>query len=121
MLDNNKCILVYGITDEELEGLEKANLRTLRITNEMASMKIKDILDGVRILKYNNNLPNEKVMIFNNYSDEEVRENIRLVRSVVVGGILAVVTPTSSEWTFEYLVSHLIEEREWMANQQKGR
>ena len=28
-------------------------------------------------------------------------------------GIMAVVTPTSIEWTFDYLLEHLMEEREW--------
>ena len=31
MLDNNKCILVYRLTDEELEELKKANLDVISI------------------------------------------------------------------------------------------
>ena len=121
MLENNKCILVYGLTDEELDGLKKANLKTLEITDEMASMKIQDIINGLMILKYDNKLPDEKAILFNSYEDDEIRDTIKLVRTVVTGGVLAIVTPTSNEWTFEYLLEHLIEEREWMRSREKGR
>lgn len=121
MLDNNKCILVYRLTDEELEELKKANLKLIVITDDMADMKIKDIIGGLRILNYNDRLAEQKLMLFNNFDEKLLMKTIKEVRAVVTGGILATVTPTSIEWTFEYLLNHLIEEREWIAMNQKGR
>lgn len=121
MLQNDKCILTFGLSDEELEALRKKDIKVIEITNEMSEMTIKDIIYGLRILKYNSKLPKEKAILFNNYADDEIRLTIKSVREVVTGGVLAAVTPNSVEWTFEYLLNHLIEEREWFRNQQKGR
>lgn len=121
MLHNNKCILVYRLTDEELEELKKANLELIVLTDDMAAMKLEDIIGGLRILNYNNTLPDEKLILFNNFDEKLLMETIKEVRAVVTGGILATVTPTSIEWTFEYLLDHLVKEREWIAMKQKGR
>lgn len=121
MLDNNKCILVYKLTNEELEELKKANLELIVITDDMADMKIEDIIGGLRILNYNDRLPEEKLILFNNFDENLLMKIIKEVRAVVTGGILATVTPTSIEWTFEYLLDHLVKEREWISRKQKGR
>lgn len=121
MLDNNKCILVYRLTDEELEELKKANLELIVLTDDMADMRIEDIIDGLRILNYNNRLPEEKLILFNNFDEKLLMKIIKEVRAVVTGGILATVTPTSIKWTFEHLLDHLVKEREWIAMKQKGR
>lgn len=121
MLDNKKCILVYSLTNEELEELKKANLEVIVITDDMADMKLDDIIGGLKILNYNDRLPEQKLMLFNNFDEKLLMKSIKEVRAVVTGGILATVTPTSIEWTFEYLLNHLIEEREWIATNQKGR
>lgn len=121
MLQNDKCILTYGLSDEELELLKKKSIKIIEINDEMSEMTIKDIIYGLRIFKYNNKLPKEKAILFNSYDDDEIKETIKSVREIVKGGVLAVVTPNSVDWTFEYLLSHLIEEREWFRNQQKGR
>lgn len=121
MLNNNKCILVYRLTDEELEELKKANLELIVLTDDMADMKIEDIIGGLRILNYNNSLPEEKLILFNNFDEKLLMKSVKEVRAVVTGGILATVTPTSIKWTFEHLLEHLVEEREWMAKKQKGR
>lgn len=121
MLQNDKCILTYGLSNEELGELKKKEIKIIEITADMSEMTIKDIIYGLRISKYNNKLPKEKAILFNNYDDEEIKMTIKSVRDVVKGGVLAVITPNSVEWTFEYLLDHLIEEREWFRNQQKGR
>jgi len=121
MLDNDKCILVYRLTDEELEELKRANLEFIVLTDDMADMKLEDIIGGLRILNYNNGLPEEKLILFNNFDENLLMKTIKEVRSVVTGGILATVTPTSIEWTLEHLLDHLVKEREWIAAKQKGR
>ena len=51
----------------------------------------------------------------------EIKSAISEIRKRFKGGIFAAVTPTSIQWKFSYLVEHLIEEREWYLNKQKGR
>lgn len=121
MLDNKKCILVYGLHEEELDKLKKADLKIIEITSEMADMKVRDILEGIRLLNYINELPKEKLILFNNYDTEALREKVKYIRTIVKGGILASVTPTTNEWTFKYLLNHLIEERDWFIGKEKGR
>ena len=112
-LNNNKCILVYGLTNEELVECAKRKIKTVVIRPDMASMKIADICKGLKFSTFDDLMPKEKAVLFNNYEDKDLNKAIKEVRGFVSGGILAVVTPTSSEWTFKYLLTHLIEEREW--------
>ena len=110
----NKCVLVYGLNIRELYELRKANLTTLIITKEMSNMKLKDIIDGARDLVNDDSIPNEKVILFYGYSGIELKESIKTVRNIITGGLLAAVTPVSINWTFKYLISHLMQEREWI-------
>lgn len=121
MLDNNKCILVYNVPERELNILKEEGVRILEISSEMVEMTVKDILNGLKFETFNSSPRKESVILFNNFSDEELKETIRSIRQKFKGGILATVTPISMEWKFNYLVEHLIEEREWYLKQQKGR
>ena len=88
----------------------------------MTEMKISDILDGLRFETVTNNIiVDETVILFNDFSDEEISQIIASIRQRFKGGIFAAVTPSSIEWKFSYLVEHLIEEREWYLKNQKGR
>lgn len=119
---NYKCILAYNLTSEELDKIQKRRLRVKEITNENASMRIIDILGGnTNTSSSTCELPkDEKALIFNGYNDKELRETIKFIRRFIEGGVLAVVTEQSSKWTFEYLLEHLIEEREWYKAQNMG-
>lgn len=119
MLNNNKCILIYGLSDEELSELNKAGFKVKIINKEMINMKIKDIIIGLKLETITENSLDEKIILFNNYDDKLLQSAVKKVRSIIKGVILAVVTPTSSEWTFEYLSEHLIEERNYIKGQKK--
>ncbi len=121
MLDNNKCILAYNVPEREINILKEEGFKIILISSEMTEMTIRDILNGLKFETFNANLRKESVILFNNFSDEELRETIRSIRQNIKGGILATVTPVSIEWKFNYLVEHLVEEREWYLKQQKGR
>lgn len=121
MLSNNKCILAYGLTAEEISKLEKLNHNVKIISKEMTSMKIKDIVEGLKIEVVSKDVPDEKVLLFNNYDDSSVKKGVKDIRTITKDGILAVVTPISRNWSFAYLINHLIEEKEWANNQKKGR
>ena len=113
MAVKNKCILAYGLTESELESLKKLNHKVIEITPEMCEMKIKDILNGPITETVNDTPVKEKIILYNDYSQVETNNLIKKTRLVVKDGILAVVTPISRNWSVNYLVDHLIKEREW--------
>lgn len=117
MLNNDKNILVYGLTNAELVEFTKRRINTIVIEDDMVDMKIGDICKGLKFSTFDDMKVNEKAMLFNNFEDKELNKAIKEVRGIVKGGILAVVTPISSKWTFKYLLTHLIEEREWFKSQ----
>lgn len=108
----SKCILVYGLSEEEIKKLKKINFKVIKIEKNMSFMKIKDILNKKEVIDEESSLPKEKVILFNGYGQNQLRTTIKSVRNIITGGILAVVTPISINWTFERLISHLILERE---------
>lgn len=113
MLDNNKCILVYGLPTNELEEMKKLSCKIIEVNPEMGEMTITDIVKGLRIEILNENPIKEKIILFNNFTEKELHSKIAELRKFVQGGILAVVTPTSTQWKMNYLIEHLVEEREW--------
>ncbi len=124
-MENDKTMLIFGFDKEEKQImhdlLEKNNLPDYKVIEEpMGKMKIKDILNGLKLDIYNCRLPQEKVILLNNLNDEELEKVIKDLRANLISKpILAVVTETSIEWTFENLLEHLIEEREWAKNYRK--
>lgn len=122
MLSNDKLMLAYGLEKEHLDILKMSNINHKVVTAEMGNMKIADIIEGLKFDIYTGEIPNEKVILFNNYEDSELDKVIKLIRATMGKDvILAVVTETSAQWSFNYLLEHLIEEREWYKNSQKGR
>ncbi len=123
LLNNNKIILLYGFDKEETnieEIIKKLDLFDYKIIDEsMAKMKVKDILNSIKIQFDNCKLPKERLILFNNFDDEQLNSAISVIRNNIKPmPILAVATENSLEWTFEYLLEHLIEEREWFKKQQ---
>ena len=107
MLNNKKCILVYNLNDEELQKLKRLPFKVIEITKEMTSMTVKNIIEGLEI-----------ETVSENFAQREMKNMISTTRKIVTGGILAMVTPISINWTVNYLVNHLVLERETMS---KGR
>lgn len=120
ILNKNKSILVYGLNNSELVELTKRKINYVLIKEDMGAMKIFEIAGGLKFSNSNVKLPKEKAILFNNYSDKELQKSVQGIRTFIKGGVLAVITETSKNWTFEYLVNHLIEEREWYKANQKG-
>lgn len=124
ILENNKAMLIYGFSQEDMDKIN--NLIKLNnlpgyilVEKSMASMTIRNILDGLNLRVFNNiSIPEDRVILFNNFSDKELDKAISILKeSFIELPILAVVTPTSVEWTFKNLIEHLIEEREWFKSQ----
>lgn len=75
MAINYQCILAYGLTQEELDKIQKRRLKVKEVTNENASMRIVDILCEESKENTYAELPvNEKALIFNGYNDKELRK-----------------------------------------------
>lgn len=121
MLDNNKCILVYGLSNIELENIKELGYKIVEITTEMCEMTLMDVLMGAKFEIFNNNIIDEKVILYNNLSEEELRKSIKDTRTKIKDGILAVVTPQSINWKINYLIKHLKEEKEWYSKVRKER
>ncbi|EJO5347496.1 DUF3783 domain-containing protein [Clostridium botulinum] len=121
---NNKLMLVYGFEEEEINLLKNMysenNLPTYKIVNKnMGKMKLRDIISGISLEVEDIDMPEEKVIIFNNFSDNELELGIKKLKEILKPvPIMAVVTDTSIEWEFKYLLDHLMEEREWHIKQQ---
>ena len=113
MLDNNKCILVYGLSNNDLEYIKKLQYKIIEITPEMCEMTLKDVLLGVRLNIFNSSPIKEKVILYNNLSQFEVRKAVNDTRENIKDGILAVVTEQSINWKISYLIKHLRDEKEW--------
>ena len=118
VLVNNKMMLAYGFEDEEKVFLDNM-IKELQlppykvVEKNMAIMTIRNIIDGPVLDTYHKQLPEEKVIMFNNFTDHELDMTIKTIRSNKnIKPILAVVTPTSINWEFHYLLEHLMEERE---------
>lgn len=124
-MENDKTMLIFGFDKKEKQImhdlLKKNNLPDYKVIEDsMGKMKIKDILNGLKLDIYNCRLPQEKVILLNNFNDGELEKVIKDLRANLISKpILAVVTETSIEWTFESLFEHLIEEREWFKNHRK--
>ena len=119
MLDNNKCILVYGLSNIELVSLRELGYKIIEITPEMCEMTLMDVLLGMRFDIFNSNPIKEKVILYNNLSEDEIRKAIVDTRQNIKDGILAVVTQQSINWKVSDLIKHLIEEKEWYSKVRK--
>ncbi|MDS1005033.1 DUF3783 domain-containing protein [Clostridium sporogenes] len=124
-MTNNKLMLVYGLKNEELNLLKNIclenNLPSFKIVNKnMCEMKLRDIIKGINLEVEDVDMPEEKVVIFNNFSDTELDLGVKKIKEILKPiPIMAVVTETSIDWQFKYLVDHLMEEREWYRKQNR--
>ncbi|OPD20539.1 hypothetical protein AL709_15070 [Clostridium botulinum] len=118
-------MLVYGLKEAELNLLKDMcannNLSNYKIVNKsMCKMKLRDIIKGMNLEVEDVYMPKEKVVIFNNFSDNELELGVKKIKEILKPvPIMAVVTETSIDWEFKYLVDHLMEEREWYRKQNR--
>lgn len=113
MLDNNKCILVYGLSSLEILRLRNLGYKLIEITPEMCEMILIDIIIGLKFKIFNNCPVEEKIILYNNLSQEEVKKAMVDTRKNIKDGILAVVTQQFINWKISYLIKYLINEKEW--------
>ena len=124
-LNNNKKMLIYGFNEDEMELIDdlissNSVPNYVVISSSMISMKIKDILKGIKIDIFEDIPINERMILFNNLSDDELNISIKEISRVFnPRPILAVITRASIEWDVAYLIKHLALEREWFKSHKK--
>ena len=84
MLENNKCILVYGLTNIDLELHKKLNYKIIEITPEMCEMTLGDILLGLKLNIYNNNPFKGKVILYNNLTQNRSEKCNKMILKEVL-------------------------------------
>lgn len=125
VLDNKNMILYYNLNPNYQQiikalAMENGVKRIKEINSQMGDMTIRDIIEGQEFFTVNISLPKESLVLFNNISDEGLNSIIKGIKNNFKEmPIMAVVTETTLGWTFEYLIEHLIEEREWYKNHGK--
>jgi len=119
MLENNKCILAYGLSNTELLNLKELGYKIIEITPEMFEMTLNDVLLGMRLEVFNNNPIKEKIILYNNLSQCELKKAIMDTKQNIKDGILAVVTQKVINWKISYLINNLIYEKEWYSKVRK--
>ena len=124
-MELRKVILVMGMDIMTQEKFRQAGHKLVSVNKENGGSFLRDlILDRKENLKPSEDLPNEKVMVLSGYDEDELREFVIALRSIrkEIRPMLAVVTESSYNWPFEYLVSeHLVKDREEMRKYEEER
>ena len=119
-MNSKRLLLVYGLTKEEKDFLSISRIEYIDIKPDMASCKIADIINGKAHMGTVTKLPDEEVILMDGYNQNEIMNMVKLIRAGIgKTPILAAVTENSSKWSFNYLLNHLVEEREWYRNNSK--
>lgn len=113
MLENNRCILVYGLHNIDLEFIKRLNYKIIEITPEMCEMTLEDILLGLKFNIYNKNPFRGKIVIYNNLTQSELKNAINYTKKGIRNVILGVVKEQFINWKVDYLIKHLKNEFEW--------
>lgn len=114
---NDKLLITYGLDKDELNKLNdvfknKVSKDCIVIENSMASLKMKKILLGETEGDNDSELPKEKVIIFNGFNNNTLQNAVKTVRGNLEDKpILASITPVSINWSFKFLLEHLMEEK----------
>lgn len=116
MINKKRCALAYGFNEDELKKLKIYLTSVREVEDKNLDLKINDLINETMEGNYTEEPFDEKVVIFNSYGDNEIRSAVRKLRTVFPGIILAVVTPASINWSFKYLMSHLLEEKKLEQN-----
>lgn len=109
-----RVILTYGLSEAEMEALGSAGL-ALRVVDEAnAGGTLLELVEGRSVPHRGAPMGHVKIMIFSGYDiDDALKDLIQSIRKKhVFGAIMAVTTKTNLQWKFDYLIEHLLEERE---------
>lgn len=126
-LVKDKVLLTFSLTKEEIDVLnEHFNKEGAKpcvvIESSMSNCTLKEILQGEDKNYSKEQLPLEKVIIFNNFEGENLHKAVTQVRALLQSRpILATITPVSINMKFKDVLEHLIEEREFHKKNSKNK
>ena len=112
--NQKKVLLAHGLDAMELAKLQLMGHKITVIDQENGGALIKDLLEE-KSKPATQELPPEKVVVFNGYNDADLKAGVIAIRTnFPVKPIIAAVTDNSYEWPFEFLLTeHLIKDRDW--------
>lgn len=112
--NQRRVLLVHGLDSMDLARLQLMGHDMVVVNNENGGGLIRNLIEN-QGQPAKAELPEEKVVIFNGYSDEDLKAGVIAIRSSFPDKpIIAAVTDNSYNWAFEYLlVDHLIQDRNW--------
>ena len=125
MESNRKVLLLYGFNENEKKSLKKLVMENKIpiykcINKNMGTTSLEFILNNINNQVYEGELPEEKVVLFNNCKDKEVITAISAIKETFhQNPIFAIITEMTIKWSFKDLLNHLIEERELFKNNTK--
>jgi len=113
-MTEDRKILVYGLSEDEKERLITEDLTLHQIHNGNAGGTLAELIEKKEIPHEGSPLGIVKIMIFCGYeTNDELKDLISRIRKEhVFGSIMAVITKTNLHWKFDYMIEHLLEERE---------
>lgn len=124
-MELKKVILASGMDIMTQHKFKEAGHVVVDVNKSNGGTFLRDlILGNTENFKASENFPNEKAMVLSDYSDSELQEFVIALRNIPMNNrpLLAVVTESSYNWTFDYLISeHLVKDREEMRKMEERR
>jgi hypothetical protein len=113
-MTEDRKILIYGLSEDEKERLYTEALALHQIHDGNAGGTLAELIEKKEIPHVGSPLGIVKIMIFCGYeTNDELKDLISKIRKEhVFGSIMAVITKTNLNWKFDYMIEHLLEERE---------
>ena len=113
-MSENKKILVYGLSETEMAHLRGEGLHLHEIHQGNAGGTLGELIENKEVPHVGESLGVVKIMIYCGFeADDHLKELITKIRKeYVFGSIMALITKTNISWRFDYMIEHLLEERE---------
>lgn len=116
-MDDRQCVILCNFNDKEKKLIKSYALMVgisdqIQVSWKNSETTIKNILEGNISEDSNSNGVKDRAIIFNNLPPKKVSifiDNMKKMR--IAPAMKAVVTETSINWTLNYLLKNLIEER----------
>lgn len=116
-MNNRQCIILCNFNSKEVKLIKNYAFMVgikdqIQVTWKNSQNTLRDIIEGNIIEDNDSNGVKNRAIIFNNLSPKIVSifiDNMKKMRAAPT--MKAVVTETSIDWTLNYLLKNLIEER----------
>ncbi len=117
-MEREKSIIAYGFSKEEKYLIEMLKTRhkakkCIYLTDSLMDSTLNGILNDAFIESDGLKLPKEKILLFDQFSDQEFLVIADIIKNTIKGSpIVETVKSIYINWSFRDLMRHLIQERE---------